>query len=126
MLTSKQRSASGQKEEYDNTLKNLFKETRVYFDEDRISDEDKDHIGNMALLNASINRSYGNAYFAIKRMHIKDKDSEGIFIPLTTKNVFMKYYSKRVDSMLVWTNDDATDYCAAIKGRLSRFLPKKD
>lgn len=126
MLTSKQRSASGQKEEYDNTLKNLFKETRVYFDEDRISDEDKDHIGNMALLNASINRSYGNTYFAIKRMHIKDKDSEGIFIPLTTKNVFMKYYSKRVDSMLVWTNDDATDYCAAIKGRLSRFLPKKD
>lgn len=126
MLTSKQRSASGQKEEYDNTLKNLFKGTRVYFDEDRISDEDKDHIGNMALLNASINRSYGNAYFAIKRMHIKDKDSEGIFIPLTTKNVFMKYYSKRVDSMLVWTNDDATDYCAAIKGRLSRFLPKKD
>lgn len=126
MLTSKQRSSSGQKEEYDNILKNLFKETRVYFDEDRISDEDKDHIGNMALLNASINRSYGNAYFAIKRMHIKDKDSEGIFIPLTTKNVFMKYYSKRVDSMLVWTNDDATDYCAAIKERLSRFLPKKD
>lgn len=126
MLTSKQRSVSRQKEEYDSILKNLFKETRVYFDEDRISDEDKDHIGNMALLNASINRSYGNAYFAIKRMHIKDKDSEGIFIPLTTKNVFMKYYSKRVDSMLVWTNDDATDYCAAIKGRLSRFLPKKD
>lgn len=126
MLTSKQRSATGKKEEYDNILKNLFKETRVYFDEDRISDEDKDHIGNMALLNASINRSYGNAYFAIKRMHIKDKDSEGIFIPLTTKNVFMKYYSKRVDSMLVWTNDDATDYCIAIKERLSRFLPKND
>lgn len=126
MLTSKQRSASGQKEEYDNILKKLFRETRVYFDEDRISDEDKDHIGNMALLNASINRSYGNAYFAIKRMHIKDKDSDGIFIPLTTKNVFMKYYSKRVDSMLVWTNDDATDYCTAIKERLSRFLPKND
>lgn len=126
MLTSKQRSATGKKEEYDNILKNLFKETRVYFDEDRISDEDKDHIGNMALLNASINRSYGNAYFAIKRMHIKDKDSEGIFIPLTTKNVFMKYYSKRVDSMLVWTNDDATDYCIAIKERLSRFLPKNN
>lgn len=126
MLSPKQRSASGQKEEYENILKRLFKETRVYFDEDLLSDEDKDHIGNMALLNASINRSYGNAYFAIKRMHIKDKDSEGIFIPLTTKNVFMKYYSKRVDSMLVWTNDDATDYCAAIKERLSRFLPKKD
>lgn len=126
MLTSKQRSTSGQKERYDNILKKLFKETRVYFDEDRISDDDKDRMRNMALLNATINRSYGNAYFAIKRMHIKDKDSEGVFIPLTTKNVFMKYYSKRVDNMLVWTNDDATDYYAAIKEKLSRFLPKKD
>ena len=80
----------------------------------------------MALLNASINRSYGNAYFAIKRMHIQDKDSEGIFIPLTTKNVFMKYYSKRGDSMLVWTNDDASGYLAAIKNKLSRFLATND
>ncbi len=126
LLSVKQRSASGQKDEYDNLLKRLFRETRVYFEEDRIPDEDKDYIGNMALLNASINRSYGNAYFAIKRMHIRDKDSEGVFIPLTTKNVFMKYYSKRVDNMLVWTNDDAADYRSAIKEKLSRFLPKQD
>lgn len=126
ILSINQRSASGQKDEYDNLMKKLFRETRVYFEEDRISDEDKDYIGNMALLNASINRSYGNAYFAIKRMHIRDKDSEGVFIPLTTKNVFMKYYSKRVDNMLVWTNDDAADYRSAIKEKLSRFLPKQD
>ncbi|MBD5204632.1 MAG: DUF262 domain-containing protein [Bacteroidales bacterium] len=115
-----------QKEEYDNLLKILFRKTRSYFDEDRLDEEQKDKLGNMALLNASINRSYGNAYFAIKRMHIQDKDSEGIFIPLTTKNVFMKYYSKRVDSMLVWTNDDASGYLAAIKNKLSRFLATND
>lgn len=126
ILSVKQRRASGQADEYDNLLKKLFMKTRVYFEEDRISDEDKDYIGNMALLNASINRSYGNAYFAIKRMHIKDKDSEGVFIPLTTKNVFMKYYSKRVDNMLVWTNEDAADYRSAIKEKLSRFLPEQD
>lgn len=115
-----------EKEEYDNLLKKLFRKTRSYFDEDRLDEEDKDTLGNMALLNASINRSYGNAYFAIKRMHIQDKDSEGIFIPLATKNVFMKYYSKRVDSMLVWTNDDAVGYLSAIKNKLSRFLTTKD
>lgn len=117
---------SEEKEEYDSLLKKLFRKTRFYFDEDRLDEEQKDKLGNMALLNASINRSYGNAYFAIKRMHIQDKDSEGIFIPLATKNVFMKYYSKRVDSMLVWTNDDATGYLAAIKNKLSRFLTTKD
>lgn len=121
IMTPKQRS-SEEKEEYDNLLKKLFRQTRSYFEEDRLDEEEKDKLGNMALLNESINRSYGNAYFAIKRMHIQDKDSEGIFIPLTTKNVFMKYYSKRVDSMLVWTNDDAAGYLGAIKSKLSRFL----
>lgn len=117
---------SEEKEEYDTMLKKLFKITRTYFDEDRLDEDEKNKLGNMALLNSSINRSYGNAYFAIKRMHIQDKDSEGIFIPLATKNVFMKYYSKRVDSMLVWTNADADCYLAAIKNKLSRFLTTKD
>ncbi len=126
LLNSKQRSRTGKTEEYDSLLKKLFRETRKYFEEDRISDDYKDSIGNMALLNASINRSYGNAYFAIKRMHIKDRDADGVFIPLTTKNVFMKYYSKRVDTMLLWTSEDAGEYTAAIRKKLSRFLPNTD
>ena len=122
VFTSKQRSVSGTKEEYDTLMKELFRMMRVYFKEDRMNEGEKDGLGNMALLNSSINRSYGNAFFAIKRMHIQDKDSEGVFIPLATKNVFMKYYSKRVDSMLVWTHDDASAYLDAIKKKVSRFL----
>lgn len=122
VLTSKQRSASGTKEEYDALMKELFRMMRAYFKEDRMNEEEKAGLGNMALLNSSINRSYGNAFFAIKRMHIQDKDSEGVFIPLATKNVFMKYYSKRVDSMLIWTHDDATAYLDAIKKKVSDFI----
>lgn len=122
MMTPKQRSSAKKNDEYVNLLKMLFRKTRSYFKEDILDEEEKDKLGNMALLNATINRSYGNAYFAIKRMHIQDKDSGGIFIPLATKNVFMKYYSKRVDNMLVWTNDDAVGYLNAIKTKLSRFL----
>jgi len=122
MLTAQQRRAPGQKEEYDNLLKELFRDTKFYFNENRIMDEDKDSLGNMALLNSSINRSYGNAFFAIKRMYIKDYDSAGVFIPIATKNVFMKYYSKRVDNMLIWTNEDAISYVEAIKNKLSDFL----
>lgn len=120
-LLPKQRSAE-QREEYDTQMKRLYSDTRVYFNEDRIEESEKDTLGNMALLNASINRSYGNAFFAIKRMHIQDRDSDGVFIPLATKNVFMKYYSKRVDSMLVWTHDDANSYLAVIKKKLAPYL----
>ena len=44
------------------------------FDKDNIEEDDKDNLSNMALLNASINRSYGNAFFAVKRQFIKEND----------------------------------------------------
>ena len=46
----------------------------------------------------------------------------GVFVPIATKNVFMKYYSKKIDNMMYWTQDDATDYLSAIKNTLSEYL----
>ncbi len=117
MIDAKKRD----REQYDQLLAQAFHDIRVYFEDDRL--DDKDGLGNMALLNDWINRSYGNAFFAIKRMYIQDYDAAGVFIPLATKNLFMKYYSKRVDSMLTWTNDDARDYLAAIQAKLTPYLP---
>ncbi|MCM1318951.1 MAG: DUF262 domain-containing protein [Muribaculaceae bacterium] len=115
-----------EKQRYDDTMKELFIKMRHYFNDNKITEEDKDLLGNMVLLNSTINRSYGNAFFAIKRMHIQEYDSQGVFIPLATKNVFMKYYSKRVNEMLTWTTEDAKAYLAAIKGKLQPFLKTED
>lgn len=71
---------------------------------------DKDSIGNLTLLNLSINRSYGNAFFAIKRYTIIKNDKNGTFIPICTKNVFLKYYSENATDLQKWTKDDADDY----------------
>jgi len=122
VFISNHRSTPDNKEKYDSLMKQLFVKAKEFFRDNRIGEQDRDGLGNMALLNASINRSYGNAFFAIKRMHIQDKDAEGLFIPLATKNVFMKYYSKRVDNMLIWTSDDAKEYVGAIKKKLLPFL----
>ncbi|MCC8037383.1 MAG: DUF262 domain-containing protein [Bacteroidales bacterium] len=119
MIDAKKRD----RDQYDQLLAQVFREMRVYFADDRL--DNKDGLGNMALLNDWINRSYGNAFFAIKRMYIQDHDAAGVFIPLATKNLFMKYYSKHVDNMLTWTNNDARDYLAAIQAKLIPFLPQQ-
>ena len=107
---------------YEDIMIKLFEAIQKYFDADNLSDSKKDTIGNMALLNASINRSYKNALFPIKRMHIKRNDSMGVFVPIATKNVFLKYYSKSIDNMMYWTDADADSYMASIKNTLRKYL----
>jgi len=74
------------------------------------SDFDKDDIGNLALLDARTNRSYGNAFFPIKRKTIIENDMNGTFIPICTKNLFLKYYTQNATNLQKWIKDDAVDY----------------
>lgn len=84
-----------------------------------------DDLGNLALLDASTNRSYKSAIFPIKRARIIENDSLGIFTPICTKNAFLKYYSKSYNELAQWGEDDANDYVAAIKHVLAGFLPQQ-
>ncbi|MEJ7823320.1 MAG: DUF1524 domain-containing protein, partial [Chitinophagaceae bacterium] len=80
-------------------------------------------IGNLALLNAGINRSYKNALFPVKRKTIIEYDAKGEFIPICSKNVFLKYYSNRFDDLYSWSASDADAYQDAIVDTLSKYLP---
>ena len=66
--------------------------------------ENKDLIGNLVLLDAGTNRSYGNALFQTKRERILEKDSKGFFIPPCTKNIFLKYYTSESTQNAQWKN----------------------
>lgn len=104
----------------DNDFDTLFKEIQVFFHEEKFSN--KDNLYNLALLDANTNRSYGNAFFPIKRKRIIDNDSKGIFVPIATKNLFLKYYSTVSDNIMYWTEKDAADYLEAIKSVFSTFF----
>ncbi|MCA4023332.1 DUF262 domain-containing protein [Vibrio vulnificus] len=81
-----------------------------------------DSIGNLTLLDSSTNRSYKNAVFPIKRSRIIALDKQATFVPLCTKNVFLKYYSKRVDKMLFWGAKDSQDHQQAMVDILFDFF----
>ena len=74
-----------------------------------------DSIGNIVLLNSKINRAYHNALFNQKRAKIIEYDKNGDFIPLTTKNVFLKYYTKNPSEFIRWDDDDREGYMSYLK-----------
>jgi len=79
-------------------------------------------MGNLALLNAEINRSYKDAFFAFKRKRIVEDAKKGVFIPLCTRLVFQKAYSNHPKNLLVWTKEDAFDYENVILRVVNRYL----
>lgn len=102
----------------------LYSLVTSYFKESSAGD-DVNSIANLTLLDAATNRGYKNAVFPLKRNSIINIDKDGSFIPICTKNVFLKYYSRKVSDMMFWSEDDAKDYIAEIKNVLSKYLPKE-
>lgn len=86
----------------------------------------KEHsIANLTLLDSGTNRAYKNAFFPIKRMEIMKREMNGSFVPIGTKNVFMKAYSRRFDKVMYWDKTDADDYLKALKSSLELYTSPK-
>ena len=79
-------------------------------------------IKNLTLLTPSDNSSLNNAPFHRKRDKIKELDEKGSFIPICTKNVFLKYYSKNVEQNFKWDKKDMDAYLAEMKTILKNYL----
>ena len=82
-----------------------------------------DHdLANLTLLDSRTNRGYRNAVFAVKRSVLLENDRSGIFVPLCTRNVFLKCYSRTVGNVMFWTDQDGQDYLDAISRTLTQFF----
>ncbi len=105
-------------------------EEKIIDIENRVSklfiDKEIHTIDNLALLSRDDNSSLNNSIFPAKRDKIKDLDKKGSFIPICTKNVFLKYYSKDVKETLKWNIKDREDYLTEIKETLKEYLGEID
>ena len=68
--------------------------------------EDVDGITNLALLDQKTNRGYKNAVFPLKRKTIIEQDKTGGFVPICTKECFLKYFSDYPPKVSFWTQED--------------------
>lgn len=126
-------------EETKPTFEELQEEITNSSEDSKLNDEDKNKIWNFCLLDASTNRGYGNSIFSAKRraiigkdqgkkiwvddeLNIKEESGEVAFIPLCTKNVFMKYYNTSTNNLRRWEKEDAESYKTNIAEVLNEFL----
>lgn len=105
----------------DKHFERLYDDLLVNFKEKQF--EQNDSISNLALLDENTNRGYGNAMFPIKRKRIIENDRNGVFVPICTKNLFLKYYSKQMGDVMYWQKSDGDDYLKAMKKVLKEYLP---
>lgn len=107
----------------DEVFKTLFEHIVAHFNSE-INDEDINDISNLTLLDSETNRGYKNAVFPFKRKTIIKRDKAGIFIPLCTKNVFLKYFSEYPPKISFWTQDDRNNYLIDIETTLNEYINK--
>jgi hypothetical protein len=88
------------------------------------TDDADDSLWNLTLLERGTNRSpiYADKPFNEKRKVIIERESNGLFVPLCTKNIFLKVYSNNPIDMEIWSNGDKMDYIAAMGKTLNQFF----
>jgi len=94
----------------DDLFTTLFEKITSHFNQFINSTEDIDGISNLALLDEKTNKGYKNAVFPLKRKYIIELDKTGGFVPVCTKNVFLKYFSDYPPKISFWTQDDREKY----------------
>ncbi|MBJ2242237.1 DUF262 domain-containing protein [Pseudomonas sp. MF6768] len=105
----------------DQAFEALYTKLLAFFQEN--DEAPTDHgICNLTLLDKGTNRSYKNAVFAVKRKALLALDQSGIFVPLCTRNVFLKCYSPQADNVMFWSKDDREAYQAEITRALEGFF----
>lgn len=101
-----------------NTLSRLVLEGFLNPEE---SSEEEHSIANLALLSGAVNSSLSNGAFQVKRLMITDMDQNGEFIPVCTRRVFLKYYTRTASHQThLWSREDRSSYLDAMLGDPAR------
>lgn len=113
-----------QQESYSiDAFKNIYQKVLIYFKEDRPDDDTTvNTLSNLALLDSTTNRGYKNAVFPVKRRWILNNESKGLFVPICTKNLFLKYYSKKLENIMFWQPSDSGDYFDSLQLALKKYF----
>jgi hypothetical protein len=88
-------------------------------------------VTNLALLSSGDNSALGNAVFEVKRRRILKLDKKGAYIPICTRQVFLKYYTDaQAQQIHFWGTQDRESYLQAMispeRGVVFPYLKPED
>ncbi len=90
----------------------------VYLAINQLSDTDKQSIhsiSNLCLVDTHTNSQLNNSVFDVKREKIKNRELKGHYIPICTRNIFMKAFTSYPLNNAYWTTEDRQGYLDSIK-----------
>jgi hypothetical protein len=87
------------------------------------TESDEHSISNLALLDSRDNSALSNSMFEVKRLEVLARDRAGSYIPVCTRNVFLKYYtSERAQQAHYWSMQDREAYLVAIEREIGPYF----
>lgn len=85
--------------------------------------DDIDAISNLALLSSADNSALSNSVFEVKRRSILARDRAGSYIPVCTRNVFLKYYTEAEGQQIHYCGEhDREGYVSAMLDIVGPYL----
>jgi hypothetical protein len=100
---------------------------RLFTARDGTSEADEHAISNLALLERDTNSALNNAVFEVKRRRVLALDRDGAYVPVCTRNVFLKYYTDdRAQQVHFWSMQDREAYMLAIERELAPYLSAEE
>ena len=88
------------------------------------NDENVHLVKNLCLLDKATNSQLSNSVFDVKREKIKKRELEGYYIPVCTRNVFLKAYTSYSATNAYWKKEDRDDYFKDIENVYNFFIDK--
>ncbi len=83
-------------------------------------------IDNLALLDSRDNSALSNSVFEVKRLEILRRDRVGSYIPVCTRNVFLKYYTDEgAQQVHFWGASDRRAYLEAFRAEIGVYLTEE-
>ena len=87
--------------------------------------EKDDHLTNMALLQGDKNAAFNNKLYPEKRAKLaeyENVETESLFVPICTRNVFFKHYSPNSTNPLLWDEKAGEEYVTTMTKVVASYL----
>ena len=91
-----------------------------------VDEEIKNSIGNLTLLDAITNRTYGNSLFCTKRRIFIERIKQGVFIPIATQYIFAKFFDLKGTNRSLWTEEDMNAYHRYVYDVIANYIKDEE
>lgn len=87
-----------------------------------VDEKNTHNIDNLCLIDKNTNSQLNNSVFDVKREKIKKREVKGFYIPISSRNVFLKSYTDYPKNNAYWTSEDRSSYLKSLEETYNYFV----